>query len=189
ACLAFIFIGSLLMQQGLGYSPVETGLAWLATTATIFPTAMVGVRISARVNIRWLLIAGLLLFTAGALWLMRVPAHGDYATDLLPAFLAAGIGFGLAGPAIQISALQGVAPADSGLAAGLVETMREIGGAAGVAAVSTALVAGSGLHAFHTAFAVTAVLAVAGVIGAAAAFAHNSRRTGTFSLTKGIDHV
>jgi hypothetical protein len=176
ACLSFIFIGSLLMQQGLGYSPVKTGLAWLATTVTMFPVAMAGARMASRLNVRWLLIAGLLLFATGAVWLMRIPAHGSYLTGLLPAFLCAGVGFGLAGPAIQICALQGVDPVDSGLASGLVETMREIGGAAGVAAVSTVLVTGTGLSGFHTAFAVSAVLAMAGAAGAAAAFAHNSRR-------------
>lgn len=173
ACLSFIFIGSLLMQQGLGYSPTKTGLAWLATTATILPTAMVGARLGSRMNMRWLLITGLVLFTAGALWLTRVPAHGSYLADLLPAFLCAGLGFGLAGPALQIGALAGVKPQDSGLASGLVETMREMGGAGGVAAVSTVLVAGGGLSGFHTAFCVTAVLAIAGAFSAAVGFVHN----------------
>jgi sugar phosphate permease len=120
-----------------------------------------------------LLIAGLILFTAGALYLTRVPTHASYLTDLLPAFLLAGLGFGLCGPALQIGALAGVSPADSGLASGLVETMREIGGAAGVAAVSTVLVTGSGLHSFHAAFTFSGVLAIASVIVAIAAFAHN----------------
>jgi len=171
ACLSFIFIGSLLMQQALGYSPIKTGLAWLATTATVLPTAMVGAHLGARMNVRWLLITGLSLFLVAALWLTRVPAQADYLTDLLPAFLCAGLGFGLAGPALQIGALAGVPPSDSGLAAGLVETMREIGGAAGVAAVSTVLVKGSGLDGFHTAFAVISVLAIVGVLTAVAGFA------------------
>lgn len=175
ACLSFIFIGSLLMQQGLGYSPIKTGIAWLATTATMVPVAMSGARLSARMNMRWLLIAGLSLFAVGALWLTRIPADASYVTGVLPAFLCAGIGFGLAGPALQIGALAGVSAADSGLASGLVETMREIGGAAGVAAVSTVLVSGTGLSGFHTGFVVTAVLAVSGVATAIVAFAHSAR--------------
>ncbi|MDN5855494.1 MAG: MFS transporter, partial [Actinomycetia bacterium] len=133
ALLAFIFIGSLLMQQALGYSPMKTGLAWMATTGTLFVTAMIGGRLVARIGVSHLLIAGLLFVTVGALLLTRVPAHASYLADLLPAFLFAGVGFGLCGPALQIGALSGVAKPAAGLASGLVETMREIGGAVGVA--------------------------------------------------------
>jgi predicted MFS family arabinose efflux permease len=166
AFLAFIFIGSLLMQQALGYSPIETGLAWLATTATIFPVAIIGGRLVAKTGVRRLLITGLVLFTAAALLLARVPSDGNYATDVLPAFVLAGIGFGLVEPALQIGALTGVAEADTGLASGLIETMREVGGAAGVAGVSTVLVAGSGIGGFHTAFLIIAALLVLAVISA-----------------------
>ncbi|MFL6074960.1 MAG: MFS transporter [Mycobacteriales bacterium] len=171
AMLAFIFIGSLLMQQELGYSPTKTGLAWLATTITVFPASMAGAWLAARVRVRWPLVVGLSLFGLAALWLARIPTHASYGTDLLPAFLLAGLGFGLGGPALQIGALSGVSRSVSGLASGLVGTMREIGGAAGVAAVSTVLVTGSGLGGFHAAFAFIVVLAVTGVVTAAAGFA------------------
>ncbi|TDD71282.1 MFS transporter [Jiangella aurantiaca] len=171
ALLAFIFIGSLLMQQVLGYSPATTGLAWLATTVTIVVAAMAGERLVARAGVRAPLVIGLSLLTVGALWLARVPADATYATDVLPAFLLAGVGFGLCGPAVQIGALSGVSRAASGLASGLVETMREIGGAAGVATVSAVLVAGSGLDGFHTAFALVAVLAVLGLVATLVGFA------------------
>jgi MFS family permease len=176
AFLAFIFIGSLLMQQGLGYSPFQTGLAWLATTATIFPVAMIGGRLAAKVGVRLLLITGLLLFVVATLWLTRIPSDGGYVTDVLPAFLLAGIGFGLVEPALQIGALTGVNQSDSGLASGLVETMREVGGAAGVAGVATVLVAGPGIDGFHTAFVIIAVLAVLGLVAAVAGFARGPRR-------------
>ncbi len=167
AFFSFIFIGSLLMQQALGYSPTQTGVAWLATTITSFTAAMIGARIVARVGVRWLLITGLAIGCVGALWLIRVPADAGYASDLLPAFLLVGIGFGLCGPALQLGALAGVSRSEAGLASGLIETMREVGAAAGVAAVSTVLVSGSGLGGFHTAFAFIAVLAALGVITAA----------------------
>lgn len=159
ALFSFIFIGSLLMQQALGYSPTKTGLAWLATTVTIFPAAMIGARFVSRVGVRWMLICGLSLFTVATLWLARVPADGNYLPDVLPAFLLAGLGFGLSGPALQIGALSSVSRSDTGLAAGLVETMREIGGAAGVAAISTVLVSRAGLDGFHTAFTAIGVVA------------------------------
>jgi EmrB/QacA subfamily drug resistance transporter len=167
ALLAFIFIGSLLMQQALGYSPTRAGVCWLATTVTSFVAAVAGARLVAVLRVRSVLAVGLSLLTLGALWLTRVPAHAGYLTDLLPAFLLAGVGFGLCGPALQIGALAGVPRSASGLAAGLVETMREVGGAAGVAAVSTVLVTGSGLDGFHQAFAAVGVLAVLGLVTAA----------------------
>jgi EmrB/QacA subfamily drug resistance transporter len=174
AFFSFIFIASLLMQQVLGYSPIKTGLAWLATTVTIFPVAMAGGRIAARVGVRRLLISGLSLFTIGMLWLIRVPADASYLTDVLPAFLLAGIGFGLCMPALQIGALSGVRREDAGLASGLIETSREVGGAAGVAAVSTVLVAGTGLASFHIAFMIIVIPAVLGLISAIFGFARRS---------------
>ncbi|PZF79374.1 MFS transporter, partial [Jiangella anatolica] len=119
----------------------------------------------------WSLVIGLGLLAIGALWLARVPADGGYVLDVLPAFLLAGFGFGLCGPALQIGALTGVAEQDTGLAAGLVETTREIGGATGVAAVSAVLVGGSGLAGFHLAFGFVAVLALLGVVATVAGFA------------------
>jgi len=82
------------------------------------------------------LATGLILIALGMLWLTRVPADAGYLTDLLPAFLVAGIGIGLCAPSAQIGALSGVTESASGLASGLVERMREIG-AAGVAAESS----------------------------------------------------
>ena len=179
AFLSFIFIGSLLMQQALGFSPVATGLAWLATTSTCFAASAVGgARLAAAIGVRRLLIVGLLALAAGAIWLVRVPADASYVTDLLPAFLLAGTGFGLCAPSLQIGALSGVDEAASGVASGLVETMREIGGAAGVAAVSTVLVSGTGLAGFHTAFAAIVVVALAGVVAAATGFPHRGDRAG-----------
>nr|CTQ98750.1 transmembrane efflux protein [Kibdelosporangium sp. MJ126-NF4] len=164
---AFIFLGSLLMQQELGYSPTQTGLAWFATTAVVFVSATAAGRFAATVGVRRLLVIGLAIGTVGVVWLTRVPADADYLTDLLPSFLLVGLGFGLCGPPLQIGALSGVAESDSGVASGLIETMREIGGAAGVAAVSTVLVAGTGLGGFHIAFVAVGVLVGLGAVTAA----------------------
>ncbi|GAB3433689.1 MFS transporter [Flindersiella endophytica] len=168
--LAFIFAGSLLMQQVLGFSPAKTGVAWLATTTTVFVAAMAGSRLASLIGVRWLLVAGLSLVAAAAWWLARVPADAGYLADLLPAFLLSGLGLGLCGPAIQIGALAGVTQSAAGLASGLVETLREIGGAAGVAIVATVLVTGSGLGGFHAAFALIGGLTLLGVIVAAVGF-------------------
>lgn len=174
ALLSFIFLGSLLMQQKLGYSAARTGLAWLTTTTTGFVVAWAVGHLVAAVGVRRLLVTGLTLVTAGVVWLTRVPADASYLTDLLPAFLVAGLGFGVCGPSLQICALSGVTESESGLASGLLETMREIGGAAGVAAVSTVLVAGTGFDGFHTAFAAIGILAGLGAIVAATGFRHGT---------------
>lgn len=162
ALFGFIFLGTLLMQQVLGYTPIQTGVAWLTTTVTVFVAAMAGGRLASVVGVRWMLLTGLGLVVLAALLMARVPVDAGYLTGLVPAFVLAGIGFGLCGPAVQLAALAGVAASDAGLASGLVETMREIGGAAGAAVVTTALVASAGVDGFHSGFAVIAVLALAG---------------------------
>src|SRR5215211_8899492 len=140
AFFSFIFLGSLLMQQLLSYSPTRTGVAWLATSITAFAAAsVVGAGLASSVGVRRLAIVGFVLLAAGVAWLTRLPQGADYPTDLLPAFLLAGIAIGLSAPSVQIGALSGVSGSDVGLASGLVETMREIGGAMGIAIVSTVL--------------------------------------------------
>jgi hypothetical protein len=119
------------------------------------------------------------------LLLTRIPADAHYAADLLPALLLAGLAGGLAAPAAQIAALSGVTPSMTGLASGLIETMREIGGAVGIAAVSTILVSRAGdiaaagdpaarglaaATAFHAAFWVIFGVAALGALTAAIAF-------------------
>ena len=176
AFFSFIFLGSLFMQQVLGYSPTKTGVAWLATSVTAFVGAGVaGARLVAVVGVRKLLVTGLSLLAIGMLWLTRVPADADYLTDLLPAFVLAGLAIGLCAPSAQIGALSGVSESTSGLASGLVETMREIGGAAGVAAVSTALVSRGGLDGFHAAFVVICVGAALGAVATGLVFPRRAR--------------
>jgi len=171
ALFSFIFLGSLLMQQVLGYSATQTGVAWLATSGTSFAgSALAGARLVALVGVRRLLVIGLSLMAIGVLWLTRVPADANYVVDLLPAFLLVGLGAGFCAPSIQIGALSGVSESTSGLASGLVETMREIGGAAAVAAVSTVLVSRSGIDGFRTAYGVIFIAALLGALVAATAF-------------------
>jgi predicted MFS family arabinose efflux permease len=183
---SFIFLGSLLMQEALGYSPTRTGVAWLATSATsFFAAAITGSKLVAAVGVRRLLVAGLSLLAFSALLLTRVPVGGAFATDLLPALVLVGVAGGLSAPAAQIGALSGVTHSMTGMASGLVETMREVGGAFGVAAVSTVLVSRAGEiagaadptarglaapNAFHAAFWVIFVVAALGALTAAIAF-------------------
>jgi EmrB/QacA subfamily drug resistance transporter len=177
AFFAFIFLGSLLMQQLLTYSPTRTGVAWLATSVTAFIAAgFAGAKLVGLVGVRRLLIAGTILLALSAAWLTRIPVGADYLPDLFPAFVLAGFAIGFSGPTIQIAALSNVSGPTVGLASGLVETMREIGGAVGIAAVSTVLVSQTtgtqtaDFDAFHSAFVVILVLAALGALTAAIAF-------------------
>jgi EmrB/QacA subfamily drug resistance transporter len=192
AFFSFIFLVSLLMQQLLLYSPTRTGVAWLATSLTAFVGAgITGARLVTRFGVRRLLIVGLSLLAIGLLWLTRVPTGANYVTDLLPALLLAGIAIGFCAPSVQIGALSGVSGPAVGLASGLVETMREIGGAVGIAAVSTVLVArardaveiagpaaraAAAFDGFRSAFVVIVVMATLGVLVAAIAFPRAGRR-------------
>jgi EmrB/QacA subfamily drug resistance transporter len=203
AFFSFIFLGSLLMQQVLGYSPTRTGVSWLATSVTSFMAAAIaGSKLVAVVGVRRLLVVGLSLLAISALLLTRVPAGGDYVTDLLPALLVAGVAGGLSAPSAQIGALSGVTHSMTGLASGLVETMREIGGAVGVAAVSTILVSRAGeiagaanpaarglaaANAFHAAFWVMFVIAALGALTASIAFPR--RTTQVVELESAPSHV
>ena len=186
AFFAFIFLGSLLMQQVLGYSPTRTGVAWLATTVTsFFAAAIAGAKLVGAVGVRRLLVAGFTLLAIAALLLTRVPAGAHYATDLLPVLILAGLAGGMSAPAIQIGALSGVPHSMTGLAGGLVETLREIGGGVIVAVVATVLAsrvsttaaaATSAAHrlaavnAFHATFWVMFIVAALGALTAAIAF-------------------
>jgi hypothetical protein len=116
------------------------------------------------------------LLAISVLLLTRIPAGGDFATDLLPALLLAGVAGGMAAPAVQIGALSGVTQSMTGLASGLLETMREIGGAVGVAAVSTVLVSRAGVNAFHAAFWVIFAVAALGALTAAVGFPRRTRQ-------------
>ena len=171
AFFSFIFLATLLMQQVLGYSPTKTGVAWLATSVTAFmASAVTGARLVALVGVRTLLVTGLSLLAISMVLLTRVPSDAAYVSDLLPGFLLAGVAIGLCAPSVQIGALSGVAESTSGLASGLVETMREIGGAAGVAAVSTVLVSRAGLDGFQAAFVAIAIAAALGAVTAGIGF-------------------
>lgn len=137
-----IFEASLFMQQALGYSALETGLAYLAMAGTAF---VVAGGMAARVVHRWgastALVVGQLATAGGLLVLARVPADAQYWVDLFPGFVAIGLGIGFSAMAVQVAAFIGVEERVAGLAGGLVETAREVGGALGTAVVATIVLA------------------------------------------------
>jgi fucose permease len=100
-----------------------------------------GARLVSSFGVKRLVVIGLSLASLGLAWLTRLPVGADYVTDLLPALLLLGVAIGLSAPSVQIGALTGVPGHTAGLASGLVETLREVGGAVGIAAASTVLTA------------------------------------------------
>ena len=134
---AFIFIGTLYMQQVLGYDPLETGLAWLTASLTSVAFAGLSQALVTRVSAKLVMVIGMGLIGAGILWATRVPVHGSFWVDLAGPFFVAGAGTAFTFIPVSIAALAGVAERDAGLASGLLNASQQLGGAIGVAIAST----------------------------------------------------
>ncbi len=139
---SLIFIATLFMQQVLGYSALEAGLAWLTSTVPALVTAATtGAVLVERIGVRPILVVGLTIIAVALFGLARLDAGSGFANGLLPWFLLSGCGIGLCFPAAQVAAFTGFDERDSGLASGLVNTSQEVGGAVGVAVLSAAAIA------------------------------------------------
>jgi MFS family permease len=170
---------TLYMQQVLGYSAMKTGVAYLAVAGTSIVWANVAAALVNRVGVRPLIASGMAILTVGLLLFTQVSVGGSYASDLLPGFLLVALGMALCFVPISIAALAGVRQAEAGLASGLINTSQQVGGAVGIALLSTIAisrteneVAGGAAPAqaltsgFQYAFWVGAAIAVVGVIAA-----------------------
>jgi len=133
---AFIFIGTLYMQQVLGYSALKTGVAWLATSVTALALAGPAQMLVTRASAKLVMAAGMAMVGAGILWATQIQAHGSFWADLAGPLFVTG-GCTLAFIPVSIGALAGVAGHDGGVASGLLNTSQQIGGAIGVAVAST----------------------------------------------------
>jgi EmrB/QacA subfamily drug resistance transporter len=139
---ATVFEASLFMQQVLHYSAIRTGVAYLAIALTsVVVAAGVAARAVGRFGPARTLVTGQLFAATGLLLLARAPGDAAYWSDLFPGFVALGIGVGFSAMAAQVAAFTGIPESVSGLAGGMVETAREIGGALGTAVVATVAIA------------------------------------------------
>ncbi|MGW0682188.1 MFS transporter [Streptomyces sp. NPDC002754] len=135
---SFQFLAVLYLQKVLGYDEVHTGLGIFPVSVAIGSLSLgLSPRLISRFGPRAVILAGLSLITAGLAVLGRVPAHGSYVVDVLPALLPLGIGFGLAMPSLATLAMSAATPEESGIASGMFNTMQQIGSAFGLAALST----------------------------------------------------
>jgi EmrB/QacA subfamily drug resistance transporter len=177
------FLVTLYLQEVLRYSAVETGIAFVAITATIVALSNLGQALTTRFGARPVLTGGLLLTAAGAALYAQMPADGQYFWNVVPGLLLSGIGFALSFVSVMIAGLTGVQADDAGVASGLINTSRQVGGALGLAAVTTIAATAAGgyadghavsavsgpalTHGFQVAFYALAGLALAGAAIAA----------------------
>jgi MFS family permease len=179
ATFSLFLMLTLYMQQVLGYSPMKTGVAYLAVAGTAIFTSAIAAQLVTRIGVKPVLAIGMTSLTGGLVYFTQVSVGGSYLSDLLPGFLLIALGLGFSFVPISIAALAGVQPAEAGLASGLINTSQQIGGALGIAALSTiatsrtddALASGSSqavalVDGFQGAFVAGVILAGLGILAA-----------------------
>ncbi|MFI7190075.1 MFS transporter [Nocardia nova] len=134
---AMFYFLSLYLQQVLGYSPIQTGLAYLPFSLGMGMATGIGSKIAHRFAPRAITIPGLALAAAGMFWFSTLTVDSGYVTALLPAMLITSIGLGLSFLPMTLGAVAGVGHADAGIASALLNTAQQIGGAIGLAVLAT----------------------------------------------------
>jgi EmrB/QacA subfamily drug resistance transporter len=185
---AMWYFVSLYLQQVLGYTAIEAGLAFLPMTVSIIAASTLSGRIAARVGAGAVLTVGMSMIAVGMLMFSPLSAHGGYLSDILAPSLITSVGLGLAFVSVTITAMTGVAGPEAGLASGLINTSRQLGGSLGLAVLATIAGSASARHAaggpidgtaltagFHVAFLVGAGFALAGAVTAASTLARGRR--------------
>ena len=178
------FLMTLYLQEVLRYSAIETGVAFIAITVAIVVVSNLAQALTTRLGARPVLSAGLLLTAAAGVVYAQMPADGHYFWNVLPGLILGGVGLALSFVPVMIAGLTGVQPADAGVASGLINTSRQIGGSIGLAAVTTIAATATGnyahshavlttsdpalAHGFQVAFYALSGLALAGAAIAAA---------------------
>jgi Na+/melibiose symporter-like transporter len=134
---AFIFVGTLYMQQVLHYSALKTGIVWLATSLTSIALAGLSQLLVTRGGAKLVMAVGMTLIGGGVIWATQMPVHARFLANLAGPLIIVGAGTAFAFIPISIAALAGVKEHQSGLASGLLNTSQQIGGAIGIAIAST----------------------------------------------------
>jgi hypothetical protein len=131
------FLLSLYQQDVLGFSPLRTGVGNLAIALTIIAVSAVSQALVTRVGVKPVLTFGLVFLGGGLVFFTQISADGSYFADVFPGFILAGVGIGCAFVPVSIAALTGVTAREAGLASGLITTSQQIGGALGLAILTT----------------------------------------------------
>jgi predicted MFS family arabinose efflux permease len=180
ALFAVFYSTTLYMQQVLHYSALRTGLAYVPFGLSILVAAAVAPALVSLAGIRWTTITGALAALTGFVLLARVPADGHLLTDIILPTVVVGLGGGLMIVPTSIAAMSGVDAARHGVASALLNVSRQLGGALGLAVISTAVASSTARSAaaghsapvaltagFHTGFLVSAALVAVSVVTAA----------------------
>jgi EmrB/QacA subfamily drug resistance transporter len=135
----FVFLGTLYMQQVLGFSALAAGAAWTMASVTSFALASAGLsqRMVARTSVKRTMAFGMLLIGGSIVWAAQAPANGNFWHDLALPFFVGGAGTAFSFVPVSIGALAGVTKRDAGVASGLLNTSQNLGGAIGVAVTSS----------------------------------------------------
>ncbi len=168
---AMFFFNTLYIQRVLGYGPLKAGVAFLRFTAGNMISAGIAWAYAPRLGVRPVAAAGFVLTAVGLVLLTMLPTHGSYGTNMLPGILVASLGMGAIFMPLTMIATTGLDDDDQGLASGLFNTSQQIGGALGLAALSTLAASktssagGSQMHqlvvGFHWAFGAGAIVVLA----------------------------
>jgi len=179
-----VFFNSLYLQEILGYSPIQAGLAWLPQTVLIMVVSSIGARIATKLGERTLIALGTLVLAAGMLLFLRTAPESDYVTVLIPAMLVTGIGVGLTFVSVTMAATAGVPDRDQGTASGLIGTAQQVGTAVGLAILvniagsvtrdSLPQGAGAVIAGYHQAFVIAAAISFVAAIVALTVIKHPS---------------
>ena len=162
---AMFFFNTLYIQDVLGFGPLKAGVAFLPFTAGVMISAGIASAFAPRIGVRPVAVVGMLLTIVGMLLFARMPVAGSYATDVLPGMILGSLGMGAIFMPLTLVATTGLEDEDQGLASGLFNTSQQVGGALGLAILTTIAAgqthgnsAAAQVHGFHYAFAGAGVL-------------------------------
>ena len=134
---AMFFFNALYLRQALGFGPLKTGVAFLPFTAGVMLSAGLASNFAPRIGVRPVAVVGMILTIVGLLLFSRMPFDGSYASDMLPALLISSLGMGAIFMPLTLIATTGLKDEDQGLASGLFNTSQQVGGALGLAVLTT----------------------------------------------------
>jgi EmrB/QacA subfamily drug resistance transporter len=146
---ADFFLLTLYVQNVLHFSPLKTGVTFLATAGTVVLVAGLSQWLTTRIGARPVMATGLALNTGALIWYAQIPVDGSYVHDLLGGYVMFGFGLAFAFIPVSIAALAGVSHEQAGLASGLLNTAQQVGGALGVAIASSVAISRA-THLLHS---------------------------------------
>jgi EmrB/QacA subfamily drug resistance transporter len=178
AAMGFQVIVVLYMQRVLGFTPAQAGLGLFPTAAAIAVVSLgLSARLTSRFGARRLLVAGLVMVTAALALLTQIPANAAYPARLLPLLTLFGIGGGLALPAVTTLGMSDATDVNAGLISGIFNTAQQVGGALGLALLTTLAATRTGTsqtaqtltNGYHLAWQTGAILGTVSIVVAAVA--------------------